>query len=148
MNNKMYEALSSAIYLSRLTLNGQSVDTDDKKIRASGLYEDWSAGSYVVGDIRNAPDTNAQPQTWECFQAHDNSVYPDIKPGSSAWFTFWRPLHGKSKEAARPFTPVQGSHDMYHAGEWMIWTNGDYYRCKSDTNFSPEEYAAAWELMP
>nr|DAF13610.1 MAG TPA: hypothetical protein [Caudoviricetes sp.] len=30
----------------------------------------------------------------------------------------------------------------------MIWTNGDYYRCKSDTNFSPVDYAAAWELMP
>ena len=143
----MYEALASAIYLSRLTLNGQSVDTDDKKIRVSALYEDWSAGNYAVGDIRNAPDTNEQSQTWECFQAHDNSVYPDIKPGNSAWFTFWRPLHGKSKETARPFTPVQGAHDMYHTDEWMICTNGDYYRCKSDTNFSPEEYAAAWELM-
>lgn len=147
MNDKMYEALTSAIYLSRLTLNGQSVDTDDKKIRASGLYEEWAPGAYSVGDIRTAPDQNGQPQVWECFQAHDNGTYPDIRPGQTAWFTFWRPLHGKSRETARPFVPVQGAHDMYHTDEWMIWTTGDYYKCKSDTNFSPVDYAAAWELM-
>lgn len=133
------EALTSMLYVSRLTLAGETVDTDDKRIRASGLYEDWTAGAYAVGDIRNA-----EGQTWECFQAHDNAVYPDIKPGAAAWFTFWRPLHGKSRETARPFVAVQGAHDMYRAGEWMIWTDGDYYECLSDTNFSPTDNPSAW----
>lgn len=133
------EALTSMLYVSRLTLAGETVDTDDKRIRASGLYEDWAAGKYAVGDIRNA-----EGHTWECFQAHDNDVYPDIKPGSSAWFTFWRPLHGTSRETARPFVPAQGAHDMYRAGEWMIWTDGDYYECLSDTNFSPTDNPSAW----
>lgn len=133
------EALTSMLYVSRLTLAGETVDTDDKRIRASGLYEDWAAGKYAVGDIRNA-----EGQTWECFQAHDNAVYPDIKPGGSAWFTFWRPLHGKSQKTARPFVPVQGAHDMYRAGEWMIWTDGGYYECLSDTNFSPTDNPSAW----
>lgn len=133
------EALTSMLYVSRLTLAGETVDTDDKRIRASGLYEDWAAGKYAVGDIRNA-----EGQTWECFQAHDNAVYPDIKPGGSSWFTFWRPLHGKSQKTARPFVPVQGAHDMYRAGEWMIWTDGGYYECLSDTNFSPTDNPSAW----
>ena len=138
----LYDALASAIYVSRQTLNGGSIDTDDKRIRASGLYEDWAEGSYQVGDIRNA-----KGQTWECFQAHDNATYPDINPDNAAWYTFWRPLHGTSPETARPFVPVQGSHDMYRTGEYMIYTDGLTYRCKQDTNFSPEDYAQAWEAV-
>lgn len=137
----LYDALASAIYLSKLSLAGQAVETDDQRIRASGLYEDWTAGAFVAGDIRNV-----EGQTWECFQAHDNGVYPDIVPGNAAWYTFWRPLHGTSPETARPFVPVQGSHDMYHAGEYMT-LDGVLYRCKQDTNFSPEDYAAAWEKV-
>ena len=138
----LYKALESAIYYSQMLANGKNVETDDQRLRASGLFADWAAGSYQVGDIRNAKD-----QTWECFQAHDNATYPDINPAAAAWYTFWRPLHGKSPETARPFTPVQGAHDMYRAGEYMIYTDGLTYKCLSDTNFSPEEYAAAWEVV-
>ena len=34
---------------------------------------------------------------------------------------------------------------MYRAGEYMVWTDGTIYRCKADTNFSPVDYAQAWE---
>lgn len=139
--NNLYDALASAIYVSRQTLAGAVIDSDDKRIRASGLYEEWLEGEYQVGDIRNNGG-----QTWECFQAHDNAAYSDIKPDNPAWFTFWRPLHGTSPETARPFVPVQGAHDMYRVGEYMIYTDGKTYRCKQDTNFSPEEYAQAWEV--
>lgn len=138
----LYDALASAIYVSRQSLAGVSIDTDDQRLRASGLYEDWSLGSYQVGDIRNHGG-----QTWECFQAHDNATYPDINPDNGAWYTFWRPLHGTSLETARPFTPVQGAHDMYRAGEYMIYTDGLTYKCLNDTNFSPEEYGQAWEVQ-
>ena len=137
----LYKALESAIYFSQMLANGKSVETDDQRIRASGLYPDWAAGSYAVGDIRNA-----KGQTWECFQAHDNATYPDIVPDNAAWYTFWRPLHGKSPETARPFIPVQGSHDMYRTGEYMVYTDGLTYHCLQDTNFSPEDYAQAWEV--
>lgn len=44
--------------------------------------------------------------------------------------------------------PVQTrAHDMYKSGEYMIWTDGNTYRCKQDTNFSPEEYPQAWEKV-
>lgn len=138
----LYDALASAIYVSRQTLAGAAIDTDDKRIRSSGLYEDWTAGVYSVGDIRNAGG-----QTWECYQAHDNAVYPDITPENAAWYTFWRPLHGTSPETARPFVPVQGSHDMYRAGEYMVYTDGKTYKCLTDISFSPADYAAAWEAV-
>ena len=133
-------AESSAVIMMKAFLKTQRVDDDDERIKVSGLYDDWTAGSHSVGDVYNA-----NGQSWECFQPYDNSIYPDINPENPAWYTFNRPLHGKSLETARPFVPVQGAHDMYHAGEYMIFTDGVLYKCLSDTNFSPEEYPQAWE---
>ena len=43
--------------------------------------------------------------------------------------------------------PVQtGAHDMYKSVEYMIWTDNQVYKCTQDTNFSPTEYAQAWEV--
>ena len=131
----------SAAAVGRLVLAQMAGLDDDARIRVSGLYELWIAGTYEVGDIRNHGG-----QTWECFQAHDCAVYPDIKPGGAAWFTFWRPLHGKSPETARPFVPVQGAHDMYRAGEYAVFEDA-LYRCAQDTAYSPADYPQAWEKL-
>lgn len=130
----------SAAVVSRMMLAQMPDLTDDDKLRVSGLYDTWTTGSHAEGEI-----CNAGGQTWECFQAHDCATYPDIKPGSAAWFTFWRPLHGKSPETARPFVPVQGAHDMYRAGEYMVWTDGSIKRAAQDTAYSPEDFPGAWE---
>lgn len=121
----------------------QQVSTmeDDMIIQCSGLADNWTPGNHKIGEIYNAND-----QTWECYQAYDNDVYPGVQPSDPSWYTFNRPLHGKSIETARPFVPVQGSHDMYRVGEYAIWTDGKTYRCKSDTNFSPSDYPQAWEV--
>lgn len=132
---------TSMAAMMRDMLKAQPPEDADSKIRVSGLYEDWSAGNYSVGDIRNA-----NGQTWECIQAHDNAVYPDIVPDNAAWYTFWRPLHGKSPETARPWVAPQGAHDMYQTGEYMI-CNSKLYKCLEGTNFNPDEYAAAWEVQ-
>lgn len=141
MDNKWYEALASCIYVNSMNLAGRSIVTDDQRIRASGLYAPWTAGAYAVGAIRNA-----EGQTWECFQAHDTAANPDIVPGSTPWFTFWRPLHGKSAATARPWAAPTGAHDMYLAGECMTWADGTVWRCVRDTAYSPAEDSAAWEL--
>ena len=114
----------------------------ETKLAVSGLYDSWAAGKYEVGDIRNHAG-----QTWECIQAHVNAIYPDITPDNpQTWHTFWKPLHGKSAETARPWVKPQfGTTDMYLAGEYMIYTDGKKYKCLSDTVYSPEEYAQAWE---
>ena len=117
------------------------VTDDDDRLRISALYPEWTAGEHAVGDIYT---TDEPEQVWECFAAYDNGVYPDIVPGNAAWGTFNRPLHGKSRETAREFVRPTGAHDMYHAGEWMIF-GGGYYCCKQDTVYTPAEYAAAWK---
>lgn len=133
--------VESMVALGRALVTTLELD-DGAKVAVSGLYEDWSLGKYIVGDIRNQGG-----QTWECFQAHDTATYPDIVPGNPAWYTFWRPLHGTSPQTARPWVVPTGAHDMYHADEYMIYTDKKVYRCKQDTNFSPEEQPDAWELV-
>lgn len=143
MNDRDLAALSSAIYVSRLTLSGGTVDTDDKRLRASGLYPDWVPGDHHKGEIYNADG-----QTWEVFEAYDNEDHPDIWPGKKAWHTFNRPLHGTTPETARPWVkPQHGAADIYRAGEYMIWTDGSACRCARNTNFSPEEYPADWQIV-
>lgn len=122
---------------------GATLELDDgAKVAVSGLYEDWALGAYAVGDIRNQDG-----QTWECYQAHNTTTYPDIVPGNPAWYTFWRPLHGTSPQTARPWVSPTGAHDMYHVDEYMVYTDGKVYRCKQGTNFSPEEQPDAWEVV-
>lgn len=155
----------SLVAVGKMFLMTMSVTDAETKLSVSGLYDTWTAGKYEVGDIRNHGG-----QTWECIQAHDNAVYPDITPDNlQTWHTFWKPLHGKSAETARPWVKPQfGTTDMYHAGEYMIYTDGkkqfgttdmylagEYmiytdgkrYKCLSDTVYSPEEYAQAWEVQ-
>ena len=83
---------------------------------------------------------------WECIQAYDNAVYPDIVPGGAAWGTFHRPLHATSPDTARPWVQPTGAHDIYKAGEYMT-LDGVLYKCLQDTAYSPAEYAAAWEAV-
>ena len=120
---------------------GTMIVEDDSRLRIAPLFQPWEPAAHPVGAVRNAGG-----QTWECHQAHDCATHPDIVPGSTAWPTFWRPLHGKSAETARPWVkPQYGTTDIYHEGECMIWTDGRILRAVRDTNFSPDEYAADWE---
>lgn len=144
IDKKILEALASVVYVSKQHLAGADISDDDQKIRASGLYDDWVAGVHKVGDIYNANN-----QTWECYQAYDNAVHPDINPDNSAWFTFNRPLHGKTPETARPWVAPTHSQDIYQNGEYMIWTDGTIMKCvaPNGTNYSPTDYAAHWEKV-
>lgn len=140
MNEKTANAVASAMYILRQQAL-QVANTDDKKIRACGLFDEWAAGKHAVGEVYNA-----NGQTWECFQAYDNDTHPDITPGKQAWFTFNRPLHATAAETAREFIAPQGAHDMYRAGEFVIFS-GKVYECIADTAYSPADYAAAWRLV-
>lgn len=144
---------TSAVVMMRAVFASQAADMeDDQIIQCSGLADDWTPGDHKVGEVFNTrAGVHAEgaewDQTWECFQAYDNAAYPDIKPGDPSWYTFNRPLHGTSPETARPWVAPMGAHDMYRAGEHMVYTDGKLYRCKSDTNFSPEDYPQAWESV-
>lgn len=102
-------------------------------------FEPWKKGAYIVGDVRTC---NGKP--YECIMAHDSTDNPtwDISVR-----TLWKPYHSRKREFALPFEKPSGSHDIYKAGEYMIFTDGKTYLCKSDTAYSPTEYGQAWELV-
>ena len=125
--------------------------TTDEKISMFALCPKWKLGSHSVGDVyctESSTDESINNQIWECIQTYDNSTYPDIIPSNkSTWGTFNKPYHGTTEETARPWVAPTGAHDMYLVGEMMIWTDGSIYKCTQQTNFSPEEYAQAWEKV-
>lgn len=134
----------SAVVMMRAAFSAQVADMDDDQIiQCSGLADDWAPGDHKQGEVYNAND-----QTWECYQDYNNDVYTDVRPGNPSWYTFNRPLHGKSPETARPWVkPQHGTTDIYHIGECMVYTDGKVYECQCDTNFSPDEYAADWKVI-
>lgn len=143
-SNYIPTAEQSAVVMMRAAFAQQVKDMEnDMVLQCSGLAEPWVPGDHKSGEVYNVGD-----QTWECFADYDNSTYPDVKPGDPSWFTFNRPLHGKSIETARPWVkPENGTTDIYHSGEYMVFTDGYTYKAKRDTNFSPEEYPADWEKV-
>lgn len=133
----------SVIALSEVIL--PTVEDTDTRLKISGLFKEWSEGKYSVGDVFTAVG-----QVWEVIQEYDTSIYPDIYPMSNAWATFNRPYHGKFIETARPWVqPKNGTTDMYQKDEYMVYTDNKIYKCiaPNGTNFSPDEYAAGWEVQ-
>ena len=106
---------------------------------AAELLRIWQPGPFAAGDVRlyaGAP--------YKCVQAHDATANPGWTPDAVP--ALWMQYHGTSAETARAWVQPTGAHDIYRAGEYMIWTDGKVYRCLSDTAYSPGEYAQAWEV--
>ena len=103
------------------------------------ILREWTPGVYTIGDVRVE---NRIP--YKCAQAHDSTANPEWSPSNSP--ALWYQYHGTSQETARPFIAPTGAHDMYQADEYMIWTDGNIYRCITPTTYTPEQYAQAWEL--
>lgn len=114
----------------------------DEMILAKDLCKPWVPGSHLIGE-----HYTANGQLWTCFQPYNNAVYPDVQPGSEAWGTFNKPYHGTTKETALPWVTPTGAHDIYQTGAYMRFLDGKIYKCLMATNFSPEEYAVAWEVQ-
>lgn len=108
-------------------------------IATSEYFKEWTPSNYNAGDIRTS---NGKP--YECILAHDSTANPtwDISVR-----TLWKPYHSRKKEYALPYEAPTGSHDIYRVGEYMLWTDGEIYLCKEDTNYSPTDYKQAWERV-
>lgn len=135
-----YDLLTSVANMTRMLMKGVKPTTADEIIMCAALYDEWTAGKHIAGDV-----FCVDGEVWECFQNYDNAVYPDIAPGKSGWYTFNRPFHGTSRETAREFIHPTGAHDMYKAGEWAV-QDGKFTECLSDTAYSLAEYPAAWKV--
>lgn len=121
----------------------QIAESEDKTlgIACMALFPIWERGNYAAGDVRTDPDTG---YPYECHTPHDSVSNP-----GDDWTiknrALWKPWHSRSAEYALPWEAPTAAHDMYKAGEYMIWTDGTIKKCLRDTNFSPEEYPQDWE---
>lgn len=125
------------------TIIEQVKENEDKTlgIACMTLLDTWIKDNYSVGDVRTDPNTG---YPYECIQAHDSTVNTDW---DIAVRTLWKPWHSRSLEYALPWEAPTGAHDIYKTGEFMIFTDGKVYKALQDTNFSPTEYAQAWEVQ-
>ena len=125
------------------TVLKQIAESEDKTlaIQCMALFEPWTKGNYKVGDVRTDPKTG---YPYECITPHDSISNPDW---DIAVRTLWKPWHSRSLEYALPWEAPTGAHDIYKTGEFMIFTDGKVYKALQDTNFSPTEYAQAWEVQ-
>lgn len=134
----------AAVSFARMMLSTQTL-TADQTISVSALYDEWTEGSYQVGDIRLAWYEGTH-QPWKCRQEHDTATYPDITPDGTAWRTFWIPFHGTTPETAQNWIAPSGAHDQYEVGEYMVY-KGQTYRALMATVYTTDEYAQAWEAV-
>lgn len=121
----------------------QIAESEDKTlgIQCMALFSVYVQNKqHEVGEVATHPETG---YPYECMTAYDGSVQQDWTIDNR---TLWKPWHSRKKEYALPWESPTGAHDMYKAGEYIVWTDGLIYRCKEDTNFSPSEYAQAWEI--
>ena len=120
----------------------QIAESEDKTlgIQCMALFPVYEQNKqHEVGEVATHPETG---YPYECMTAYDGTVQQDWTIDNR---TLWKPWHSRKKEYALPYEAPTGAHDMYKAGEYMIWTYGTVKKCVQDTNFSPEEYPQAWE---
>lgn len=108
--------------------------------RVATLVRPWKPGAYAVGDVRVYGGI-----PYRCVQAHDSTQNPAWTPEAEP--SLWMQYHGTSPETARPWVEPTGAHDMYRAGEYMIWTDGSTYKCVQNTAYSPGDQPQAWETV-
>lgn len=103
------------------------------------MIRPWKVGAYAVGDVRAYASV-----PYKCVQAHDSTENTSWTPDATP--ALWMQYHGTSKETARAWVAPTGAQDIYRKGEWMIFTDGKYYECLTDTNYSPTDLASAWKV--
>lgn len=98
-------------------------------------YSSWAVGSPCIFD----------GQVYGLLQPYNAAHYPDTTPANTP--ALWRVLHTTDPAKAKSYKKPTSTSDMYLKGECMIYTDGLVYRSLRDTVYSPEEYAADWEVV-
>lgn len=140
----MMNALESVIRYAKEKLMAEIMESDDKTegIACRGLIPAYQQNKYhEVGEIATDPVTG---YPYECMTAYDGTVQQDWTIENR---TIWKPWHSRKAEHALPWEAPTGAHDMYKAGEYMIWTDGTVRRCKTDTDRGPDVLPDNWETV-
>ena len=112
---------------------------DDTLVALLNYIPVWTKGRYLVGMVRKY---EGQPKI--CCQDHDSTDNDSWNPTVAS---LWSPYHAKSAAYALPWIQPIGTHDMYKANEYMVFTDGGTYRCLQNTAYSPTEYPQAWKTL-
>lgn len=116
--------------------------TDAEIVRVAIGYPYYKQNKvHTVGEICRDRETE---QLKKCIVEYDGSVQTEwtIEDG-----TLWYSFHGINEMTAYPYAAPTGAHDMYKAGEYMTYTDGQIYKAVKDTAYSPEDVPGDWELV-
>ena len=124
----------------RRTATVRSNAAADDVIAGRALWPVWAAGAWAAGAV-----CTHEGQPWRCVQAHDSTGQAGWGPGPGS--ALWASYHATDPALALPYVAPSGAHDAYQAGEYMVWTDGQTYRCRTaGTVWTPDAYPAAWEM--
>lgn len=137
-----FNALAAALRrIKREAIAAAPTADPDDVIADAALLQPWVPGNYTTGDVRVQ---NSYP--YKCCQAHDSTDNPDWDPATNR--ALWVPYHATTAKWALPYAAPTGAHDAYQDGEYMIWTDGQIYRCNTDnTVWGPDTLPGAWEVV-
>lgn len=130
--------------LQRQAVLAQVAESEDKTlgIACMALFPVYEQNKkHEAGEVALHPDTG---YPYECMTAYDGTVQQDWTIDNRA---LWKPWHSRSAEYALPWEAPTAAHDMYRAGEYMIWTDGTVRRCKADTDRGPDVLPDNWETV-
>lgn len=122
----------------------QIAESEDKTlgIQCMALFPVYVQNKqHEVGKVATHPETG---YPYECMTAYDGTVQQGWTIDNR---TLWKPWHSRKAEYALPWEAPTGAHDMYKAGEYMIWTDGMVHRCKADTDRGPDVLPDSWETV-
>jgi len=140
LDPRTMKAIGRVIGKQAQTLAKQNETTANDVIDLAPLLKPWKNGVYNTGDVVTH---NGAP--WRCITGHDSTGQANWEPGVAP--SLFAPYHATDAEHALPWIAPTGAHDLYRAGEYMVYTDGKTYCCARDTNFSPNDYAQAWLVM-
>lgn len=122
----------------------QIAESEDKTlgIACMALFPTYEQNKqHEVREVATHPKTG---YPYECMTAYDGTVQQDWTIDNRA---LWKPWHSRSAEYALPWEAPTAAHDMYHAGEYMIWSDGTVRRCKADADRGPDVLPDHWEMV-
>lgn len=146
LDAKIMRAVGMMLARQARSIAEETNTSSNEVIDLAPLLTEWTAGSVEIPVTYNQNDVRTYDgQPWKCAQTHIHRGEPGWEPGVAP--SLWSPYHATDAAHALPWAQPTGAHDMYLSGEYMLFTDGKIYQCKSDTVYSPEEYAQAWSIV-
>ena len=125
-----FNALAAALRrIKREAIAAAPTAAPDDVIADAALLQQWVQDGYP----------------YKCCQAHDSTDNPDWDPATQR--ALWAPYHATTAKWALPHAAPTGAHDAYQDGEYMIWSDGQTYRCNTDnTVWGPDTLPDVWDV--